>query len=465
MSRTTPWADSEEWFQVFKNLYSVEEEKRLLGINRVKAWANRTKLPHSIESTSNLVEVGLQGRKKSSCSEKEISLLLCMALIRFVNGLVDAAQKGTVATSAIGIAEQLDLPIWLVEIRHQATHDRIPPLSQLRRARLQALDWLRVHYWEIQATAVQDTKETLCSLLIDYHDTRCESLLHADNSNGKLQKLLNSITSILTSDNYSELLFPSLLQPGALFPSNAEHQVGYNTEFLEDDYIIKVWSPLLKSCESKWNGFAGALFHYMVDEFKSNQNHDLPLYWSTLNTWCKFLIRLFMMPWQNYDCDLIVKNCLKQSNVFTKDILEYMDHLDQIPNHLKRMYAIFQERMRIDDQFEKGILTSDVLSEFQAENLYQELEELSNRIPKNAMNEQINEVSAKEWEVMSTWTKCPIGLIPGATRVANLELDSSFDDPNYLEEMGLLYYPSEQKALFTGTRKTDEIIVDNVFLI
>jgi ribosomal biogenesis protein LAS1 len=51
-----------------------------------------------------------------------------------VNGLVDPLQVGTYARSIASIATQLGLPLWLVEMRHAATHEDLPSLALLRDA-------------------------------------------------------------------------------------------------------------------------------------------------------------------------------------------------------------------------------------------------------------------------------------------------------------------------------------------
>ena len=56
------------------------------------------------------------------------------ALIRLVNGLVDPLQQGVYARSIAGIAAQIGLPQWLVELRHAATHEDLPSLEVLREA-------------------------------------------------------------------------------------------------------------------------------------------------------------------------------------------------------------------------------------------------------------------------------------------------------------------------------------------
>jgi hypothetical protein len=100
-------------------------------LDQVMAWASKGKVPHAIDSTSNFVEV--MGRDASNAvSEHELRLLYSMAFIRFVNGLIDPAQKGAYAQSMNGIAESIGLPAWFVDLRHAGTHDQLPAISLLR---------------------------------------------------------------------------------------------------------------------------------------------------------------------------------------------------------------------------------------------------------------------------------------------------------------------------------------------
>ncbi|GAA5916502.1 hypothetical protein JCM6882_001744, partial [Rhodosporidiobolus microsporus] len=65
----------------------------------------------------------------------------------FVNSLVDPLQTTYYARSIASLAAQIGLPLWFVELRHQATHEELPSLGVLRGAGRQALDWLYTHYW------------------------------------------------------------------------------------------------------------------------------------------------------------------------------------------------------------------------------------------------------------------------------------------------------------------------------
>lgn len=64
--------------------------------------------------------------------EHELRLLYSMAFIRFVNGLIDPAQKGAYALSMNGIADTIGLPSWFVDLRHAGTHDQLPTICLLR---------------------------------------------------------------------------------------------------------------------------------------------------------------------------------------------------------------------------------------------------------------------------------------------------------------------------------------------
>jgi len=71
-----------------------------------------------------------------------------MALVRFVNEMVDPGQKGSYAQPITRIAEQIGLPRNLVDLRHSGTHDELPSAGVLQLALQQALDWLFDRYWE-----------------------------------------------------------------------------------------------------------------------------------------------------------------------------------------------------------------------------------------------------------------------------------------------------------------------------
>ncbi|GME78201.1 unnamed protein product [Ambrosiozyma monospora] len=79
-----------------------------------------------------------------------------MAIIKFVNGLLDPLQKGQFAMSLHKCAEILKLPSYFVEVRHMGTHEFMLSLEMLRLAARNALVWLEDNYWK---EAIQEDKE------------------------------------------------------------------------------------------------------------------------------------------------------------------------------------------------------------------------------------------------------------------------------------------------------------------
>lgn len=101
-------------------------------------------------------------QRSSSSSRLSLRQGYANALLRMVNGLVDPLQLGAYARSIASIAAQLGLPLWLVELRHAATHEDLPSLEVLREGarqvipsihipfltqRIQSMAWLFHNYW------------------------------------------------------------------------------------------------------------------------------------------------------------------------------------------------------------------------------------------------------------------------------------------------------------------------------
>lgn len=138
-----------EWFFDFDH----KKDNRAKAIARVKALNSRGRLPHAIESTALLSLICLKDPQmdpKDIPKENDSNVLqlsYSMALIRFVNGLLDPLQQSNFAIPLHQLAKSLEMPSYFVELRHMATHENLPSLSMLRIAVLGALNWLHDHYW------------------------------------------------------------------------------------------------------------------------------------------------------------------------------------------------------------------------------------------------------------------------------------------------------------------------------
>lgn len=153
LPRRVPWARVDDLEQVCSWIFTDEHDvqTKILAINKVSvpldynsafsfpqlsAWKAITALPHALESTLAILVVQLQDTSSQSKHPTYTVLSLrqayASAIIRMVNGLVDPLQVGAFARSIASIATQLGLPLWLVELRHAATHEDLPSLELLQ---------------------------------------------------------------------------------------------------------------------------------------------------------------------------------------------------------------------------------------------------------------------------------------------------------------------------------------------
>lgn len=150
---------------MFDRLFNSDGDPTLQrdGIARIYVWLDRGNCPHPVETTANLVALVLRDAAPSTSStafEGDLRLSYAMAIVRcvptllrelpmphshaltpcpspprsFVNSLVDPLQTAYFARSIASLAAQIGLPLWFVELRHQATHEDLPRLAVLRDA-------------------------------------------------------------------------------------------------------------------------------------------------------------------------------------------------------------------------------------------------------------------------------------------------------------------------------------------
>ena len=76
-----------------------------------------------------------------------------MAIIRLVNGIVDRSKE---RRSILERAQGLEWPQFLVDLRHEASHQELPPLPLLRLAAKEALWLLRERFWQPQLLQIEE---------------------------------------------------------------------------------------------------------------------------------------------------------------------------------------------------------------------------------------------------------------------------------------------------------------------
>jgi len=158
----TVWLDWHEWLALRSDLFPETNEHdnidfiRRRALARIAAWRARGDLPIAIDVTAQLLEIFMHDTPYGAApgsmyrSHEELSLLYAATLIRCVNGLVDASQKGAYAMSVSSLALRIGIPLWIVDIRHESAHTKLPSLPTLRLASRTMLTWLENRYWQPQ---------------------------------------------------------------------------------------------------------------------------------------------------------------------------------------------------------------------------------------------------------------------------------------------------------------------------
>ncbi|CAN0088560.1 unnamed protein product, partial [Discosporangium mesarthrocarpum] len=126
-----PWRDWEEWDMVKGLIFSPDPQRRCQGVQHIAVWRSRERIPHAVETTAQLVEVRLNDVRpgwevgQAWRSEEEIRLMYSTVVVRAVNGLTGHAQKAMYAAPVSTLANQIGLPTWVVDIRHEAAHKQV----------------------------------------------------------------------------------------------------------------------------------------------------------------------------------------------------------------------------------------------------------------------------------------------------------------------------------------------------
>lgn len=144
------WVNKAEWDQVLEYLYSKDPGLQRYALQRISAWKARyaNSTPVAVECTADLVRCQVLDRS-GQLDGDDLVLLYGAALVRFVN-LITEKQQGKTARPLRRLAGNLNIPEWVVDLRHNFTHRKPPTLKWCRKGCKVVLDWLQQEYWSRQ---------------------------------------------------------------------------------------------------------------------------------------------------------------------------------------------------------------------------------------------------------------------------------------------------------------------------
>ncbi|XP_053773259.1 ribosomal biogenesis protein LAS1L isoform X3 [Desmodus rotundus] len=141
------WLSKAEWDQVTVYLFCDDHKLQRYALNRITAWRSRlgNELPLAVASTADLVRCKLLD-VTGGLGTDELRLLYGMALVRFVN-LISERKTKSARLPLKCLAQEVNIPDWIVELRHQLTHKKMPHINDCRRGCYFVLKWLQKTYW------------------------------------------------------------------------------------------------------------------------------------------------------------------------------------------------------------------------------------------------------------------------------------------------------------------------------
>ncbi|XP_036872976.1 ribosomal biogenesis protein LAS1L isoform X3 [Manis javanica] len=144
------WLSRAEWDQVTVYLFCDDHKLQRYALNRITVWRSRlgNELPLAVASTADLVRCKLMD-VTGGLGTDELRLLYGMALVRFVN-LISERKTKFVKLPLKFLAQEVNIPDWIVELRHELTHKKMPHINDCRRGCYFVLDWLQKTYWSRQ---------------------------------------------------------------------------------------------------------------------------------------------------------------------------------------------------------------------------------------------------------------------------------------------------------------------------
>ncbi|XP_076237903.1 uncharacterized protein LOC143181403 [Calliopsis andreniformis] len=159
-SKQVPWFSLTEWHQVYKQIYSNDTVEQTKAYEMLLAWkARMPKLPVGVHCTLSVLQVCLRDREWTPkinkgelpiSYENDLCLMYSTTIMRFLNHISNIGH--TKQTSLFQIAKQLNIPEWIVSLRHDTAHGHeLPSIGVLRIAINLLLTWLHDEYWAAEA--------------------------------------------------------------------------------------------------------------------------------------------------------------------------------------------------------------------------------------------------------------------------------------------------------------------------
>jgi len=127
-------------------VYRRDSQRRIQRRSRSRL---RSTFRSTLRSTSTLMPMPMAiSMSMSIPGVTELRLAYSAAIVRCINGFADSLQQQrAMAASVSNLCGQLGIPSWLVDTRHESSHNALPNLEVLRLSASTLLEFLRELFW------------------------------------------------------------------------------------------------------------------------------------------------------------------------------------------------------------------------------------------------------------------------------------------------------------------------------
>ncbi|KAF0757208.1 Ribosomal biogenesis protein LAS1L [Aphis craccivora] len=202
------WSSDSEWQSLREDIFGHKNYKQAL--RKISLWKSRRKtLFRGLSITEMVLQAIIKdvsfNEDAEPTDDHDLIQAYSIALMKFINLTSDKMMPGP-QRSIYYRASRLDIPKWVVDMRHTVSHAQdLPDLESLRSAVGYILEWIFIKYWNIDANFLIVEKKLNMNVVDEFIELLEFYMLSKSQISSDLkEKQLNVLREKLTlSDCYS----------------------------------------------------------------------------------------------------------------------------------------------------------------------------------------------------------------------------------------------------------------------
>jgi len=149
--KVVPWKTDTEWMNLHQLIYKHHDYQKALDI--ITCYMIRcSKLAWALPVTANFLSVKIAQTQQSenTSNNRLIHLSMASCLVQFIGYVIEKRYKNQQKSSMIQIAKSVNIPDWVIEVRHDCSHGVLPSQTILQSCLDECFNWITDNYWTPQ---------------------------------------------------------------------------------------------------------------------------------------------------------------------------------------------------------------------------------------------------------------------------------------------------------------------------